>query len=450
VTRVAKTRRLFVCTECGTESTRWEGRCAGCEAWNSLEERVASPGRRSRGESLPAATVLPLGEVGREGWSRWPTGIGEFDIALGGGIVPGSIVLVGGEPGIGKSTLLLQVAAGLEERGVRTLYASGEESPQQVALRAERLNEAAARVPFVAASDLDGLLSAAAALSPSLLVVDSIQTLFTREAEGVPGSVVQVRECAARLQRWAKESGTAVFLVGHVTKGGGLAGPKALEHVVDAVLLFEGDGGLEHRVLRATKNRFGSVDEIGVFRMTEAGLVAVENPSELFVGNRGVPSAGSAVTAVMEGSRPLLVEVQALAARSAYGSPQRVTSAFDPRRLALILAVLERRAGVPFSGLDVFVNVTGGVRLTETASDLAIAAALLSSVRDRPLPPDTLFVGEIGLSGEVRPVRASERRLGEASRLGFRGAAIAPPGVRSDLQVTQVASVGELMERFLG
>jgi DNA repair protein RadA/Sms len=449
VSRATRTRRVFVCAACAAETTRWEGKCPTCGAWNSLEERSEAPIRRGSGAGA-APTVTPLGEVSREGWSRWATGIGEFDIALGGGIVPGSIVLVGGEPGIGKSTLLLQVAARLQERGVRTLYASGEESAQQVALRSERLAEAAARVPFVAASELEGLLEAAAAVTPSLLVVDSIQTLFTRDADGVPGSVTQVRECAARLQRWAKESGTAVFLVGHVTKGGGLAGPKALEHVVDCVLLFEGDGGLEHRVLRATKNRFGGVDEIGVFRMTGEGLIPVENPSELFLGGGRTPAAGSAVTAVMEGSRPLLVEVQALAARSAYGSPQRVTSAFDPRRLALILAVLERRADVPFSGLDVFVNVTGGVRLVETGSDLAIAAALLSSVRDRPLPADTLFLGEIGLSGEVRAVRATERRLAEAARLGFKAAVTAPPAARGELRVTAISGVRELLERFLG
>jgi DNA repair protein RadA/Sms len=447
VTRAARGRRVFVCSACSAESTRWEGKCAACGAWNALEEKATQPQRR-RPASGPAPVAVPLGRVGRDGWSRWTTGIGEFDIALGGGIVPGSLVLIGGEPGIGKSTLLLQVAARLCERGVRTLYASGEESPQQVALRAERLGEGAGGVPFVAASDLDSLLEAAAAVAPSLLVVDSIQTLLTRDAEGVPGSLVQVRECAARLQRWAKESGSAVFLVGHVTKGGGLAGPKALEHVVDAVLLFEGDGGLEHRVLRASKNRFGSVDEIGVFRMTAGGLVAVENPSELFVGRR-TPAAGSAVTAVMEGSRPLLVEVQALAARSPYGSPQRVTSALDPRRLALILAVLERRAGVGFGALDVFLNVAGGVRLVETASDLAVAAALLSSMRDRPLPTHTLFVGEIGLSGEVRAVRATERRLSEAARLGFSAAAVAPPAPRGELEVVEIAHVRELSERFL-
>jgi DNA repair protein RadA/Sms len=352
--------------------------------------------------------------------ARWRTGLGELDFVLGGGIVPGSLVLVGGEPGIGKSTLLLQCAARLEDAGIPTLYVSGEESPEQIRLRADRLGDAAGRVHVLGETRLEAMVHHAAALGAKVVIVDSIQTAYTDELEGAPGNVGQVRECAARLMRFAKDAGPAVILVGHVTKGGGLAGPRTLEHIVDTVVYFEGEATLDFRVLRAVKNRFGSVDEIGVFRMTGAGLEAVPDPGAAFLAGRAAGVSGSAVTALMEGTRPVLVEVQALAARPGFGTPQRVATGLDHRRLAVLLAVLERRAGVALADRDVFVNVTGGVRLAEPSADLAVVAALVSSARDRALPADALFLGEVGLGGEIRPVAGVERRLAEAERQGFR------------------------------
>ncbi len=359
---------------------------------------------------------------------RWRSGMRELDFVLGGGIVPGSMVLIGGEPGIGKSTILLQVAARLHALGHSTLYVSGEESALQVKLRAERLGDGTAEVQLLNETLLETILATASALRPAIMIIDSIQTVFTGDLEGAPGSVGQVRECAARLMRFAKDTETTVFAVGHVTKGGGIAGPKTLEHIVDTVLYFEGDAMLEHRLLRATKNRFGSVDEIGVFRMTPQGLLPVENPSELFLGETRGETSGSAVAALLEGSRPLLVEVQGLAAKAGFGTPQRVSTGYDGRRLALLLAVLDKRAGMSFSQLDVFLNVAGGIRMQEPAGDLAVAAALGSTFYDRPLPPSALFLGEVGLGGEVRPVSQSERRLGEASRMGMTAAYMADRG----------------------
>ena len=339
---------------------------------------------------------------------------------LGGGIVPGSMILIGGEPGIGKSTLLLQAAARLEAAGRTVLYASGEESPDQLRLRADRLSEDAGAVHVLGETRLEAIVGAAAAARADVVVIDSIQTVYTDTLESAPGNVGQVRECSGQLMRFAKESGTAVVVVGHVTKGGGIAGPKTLEHIVDTVLYFEGEVTLDYRLLRTTKNRFGSVDELGVFSMTEQGLVAVPNPSAVFLAARADGISGSAVTALMEGTRPVLVEVQALAAKSGYGTPQRVATGLDPKRLAVLLAVLERRAQTSFADLDVFVQVTAGVRVTEPGADLAVAAALLSSLYNRPAPADVIFLGEIGLGGEIRPSGAAERRLAEAARLGFR------------------------------
>jgi DNA repair protein RadA/Sms len=339
------------------------------------------------------------------------------------------MVLVGGEPGIGKSTILLQVAARVNERGGSALYVTGEESPLQVKLRADRLGEGAGDVELLSETLLETVLATASSRGPSVMIVDSIQTVFTGDLEGAPGNVGQVRECAARLMRFAKESGTAVIVVGHVTKGGGIAGPKTLEHIVDTVLYFEGDSALDHRLLRATKNRFGSVDEIGVFRMSESGLSPVANPSELFLGDRLTTASGSAVTALLEGTRPVLVEVQALATKAGFGTPQRVATGYDGRRLALLLAVLDKRAGLPFATLDVFLNVVGGIRMQEPAGDLAVAAALASSVYDRPLPADAIFLGEVGLGGEIRPVSQSERRLAEAAKMGMTTAYLSERGV---------------------
>jgi DNA repair protein RadA/Sms len=380
------------------------------------------------------------------------TGIAEFDFVLGGGLVPGSVVLVGGEPGIGKSTLLLQVASRLNADGRSTLYVSGEESALQVRLRADRLGDDAGDVVVLPETDLEIVLATATKLQPRVVLVDSIQTVFTRDLEGAPGNVGQVRECAARLQRFAKESETTVLLVGHVTKGGGIAGPKTLEHIVDTVLYFEGVAESDHRVLRATKNRFGGVDEIGVFRMTGSGLVPVENPSELFLSDRTRTGSGSAVVPVIEGTRPLLVEVQALTTRAPYGAPQRVSSGYEHKRVSLLLAILEKHAGLRFGQLDVFLNVAGGIRISETAADAAVAMALASSASDRPLPPDAVFVGELGLGGELRGVGQLERRLVEAARMGFRMAFVgrrAPAPWPSELQVEPVEDIAMLVRRVL-
>jgi len=387
-----------------------------------------------------------LSDVEQSRLIRWTTGIPEFDFVMGGGIVPGSMALIGGEPGIGKSTLLLQTAARLRAAGRSVLYASGEESPEQIRLRADRLMEDAGPVLVLGETRLESVLDATRATGAELLVLDSIQTVYTDALEGAPGSVGQVRECAAKLMRFAKDSGTAVFVVGHVTKGGTIAGPKTLEHIVDTVLYFEGEGSLDYRLLRATKNRFGSVDELGVFSMTERGLAAVPNPSAVFLAARSEGTSGSAITALMEGTRPVLVEVQALAAPSGYGTPQRVATGIDPKRLAVLLAVLERRGGARFAELDVFVQVTAGVRLREPGADLAVAAALLSSLHNIPTPADALYLGEIGLGGEVRPIGGLERRLAEASRLGFHRAFASPrqgaqvPGLRH----VAIAHVDEL------
>jgi DNA repair protein RadA/Sms len=421
---MARTRTGFFCTECGNETPRWQGQCPACAAWNTLVEEpvpatAQSGDRGQRAGRLPDSVPVRLADVSATDAARWRSGLEEFDFVLGGGIVPASLVLIGGEPGVGKSTLLLQVAARLQSSGRDVLYVSGEESAAQTRLRADRLLERADQVRFLGETRLDAILAAAAAASPAALCIDSIQTMYLDDLDGAPGNVTQVRECAARLQRFAKQSGTAVFVIGHVTKGGTVAGPKTLEHIVDTVLYFEGDAGFDHRVLRATKNRFGGIDEIGVFRMTAGGLEAVANPSELFLGDRRDAVAGSAVAAVMEGTRPLLIEVQALCARSTWGTPQRVATGIDRQRLALLLAIVERRGGVPLAEQDVFVNVVGGVRVVETASDLAVVAALLSTALDRPLPAGTAFVGELGLGGEVRAVPLLERRLAEAARMGF-------------------------------
>ena len=432
-----KARSIFRCTNCGAEHARWAGRCDVCGEWNTLVEEVVQRsaasgaktgasrrigGHKTLGEGGSVATPIKLRDVEGKAEPRWKTGLNEFDFVLGGGIVPGSMILIGGEPGIGKSTLLLQVAARLEDSGHRTLYVSGEESALQVKLRADRLSDRAVNVYLLGETLLETIIATAAATGPSVLIVDSIQTVFTGDLEGAPGSVGQVRECAARLMRFAKETGITVFVVGHVTREGGIAGPKTLEHIVDTVLYFEGEGMLDHRILRAIKNRFGSVDEIGVFRMTEAGLDPVDNPSELFLGDRDNRASGSAVTALLEGSRPVLIEIQGLAAKSGFGTPQRVATGFDNRRLALLLAVLDKRAGLSFSQLDVFLNVVGGVRLTEPVGDLAVAAALASSVYDRPIETNAIFLGEVGLGGEIRPVSQSERRLAEAAKMGMQTA----------------------------
>ena len=451
---MARARSVYRCTECGHDHPKWAGRCEGCGEWNTVaEEPIAIGGgpaasRTARARSpVSGARPARLREIAQSPLERWRTGLDEFDFVLGGGVVPGSMTLIGGEPGIGKSTLLLQAAARLEAAGRSVLYASGEESPDQLRLRAERLREDAGAVHVLGETSLERIVGAATALSADIVVIDSIQTVYTEMLESAPGNVGQVRECSGQLMRFAKESGTAVVVVGHVTKGGGIAGPKTLEHIVDTVLYFEGEAALDYRMLRATKNRFGSVDELGVFTMTGEGLVPVPNPSAVFLAARADGISGSAVTALMEGTRPVLVEVQALAARSGYGTPQRVATGLDPKRLAVLLAVLERRAETSFADLDVFVQATAGVRLAEPGADLAVAAALVSSLYNRPAPADVIFVGEIGLGGEIRPSAAVERRVAEAARLGFRrvfGSArntIKVPG----MQLVPLEHIGQLV-----
>jgi DNA repair protein RadA/Sms len=453
---VRKLRSVYRCADCGADHPKWAGQCESCGAWNTLIEEVAE--RRTRGRDKAyeraagtAADPVRLDDVAADATPRLLTDLNEFDFVLGGGIVPGSLVIVGGEPGIGKSTLLLQCAARLEARDVTTLYVSGEESVEQVRLRADRLTEAAGRVRVLAEVRVESVIDRAEAVGARVVIVDSIQTTYSDDLEGAPGNVGQVRECAARLMRFAKESGAAVLLVGHVTRGGVIAGPKTLEHMVDTVLYFEGETTGDFRVLRAVKNRFGSVDEVGVFEMSAAGLQPVANPSVAFLSGRDQNTPGSAVTAAMEGTRPVLIEIQALASRSGYGTPQRVATGLDHRRLAVLLAVLERRAQVRFHDLDVFVNVTGGMRLVEPASDLAVVAALYSSVRDRPVPEDAVFLGEVGLGGEVRPVSSIDRRLVEAQRLGFQRAFVSARGGGAQSMTTvPIAHVAELASQLAG
>ncbi|HWP37482.1 MAG TPA: DNA repair protein RadA [Gemmatimonadales bacterium] len=450
----SKPHSIYRCTECGTEHPKWVGRCEGCGAWNSVAEEPGAKRQRGgravgRSAAPPTSPPVRLFDVGAEGLRRWKTGLDEFDFVLGGGVVPASLTIIGGEPGIGKSTLLLQASARLEAAGITTMYVSGEESPEQVRLRADRIAEDCGAVHLLPEVRLEAIIAHAATLGARAMVVDSIQTTYSEDLEGAPGNVGQVRECAARLMRFAKETGTAVFLVGHVTRGGVIAGPKTLEHIADTVVYFEGDVAHDYRVLRAVKNRFGSVDEVGVFAMTSGGLRPVPNPSAAFLSGRDPAAPGSAITALMEGTRPVLVEVQALAVRSSFGTPQRVANGLDQRRLALLLAVAERRAALPFHELDVFVNVTGGVRLDEPASDLAVIAALCSSVRDRAVPADAIFLGEVGLGGEIRPAAGLDRRLTEAARLGFRRAFL-PLGARTSagVETVPVAHVADLASQL--
>jgi len=451
----------YVCQTCAAEQLRWEGQCRACGAWNSLVETVVdrAPARRapSAAGGAPAVPVA-LGDVRDPEHARRPVGIAEMDRVLGGGLVPGSVVLVGGEPGIGKSTLVLQAAAGVVASGGDVLYASGEESPAQVRLRASRLGllatEAASRVRLLAESEVGRIVDAARDLAPALLVVDSIQTATTEELDGPAGSVGQVRQSALRLTELAKESGTTVILVGHVTKDGTLAGPKTLEHLVDAVLTLEGERYAALRVLRTVKNRFGSTDEVGVFEMREDGLAEVADPARAFLAEHEVDAPGSVVVPTMEGTRPLLVEVQALVAPAGYGNPRRTTAGLDSNRLALLVAVLARRAGVALGSHDVYASVAGGLHVDEPATDLALAAALASSLRDRPIDRGTVAVGEVGLLGELRPVAGIERRLREAGRLGFRRAVV-PRGGQGragevpGLDIVAVGSVREALEALL-
>jgi DNA repair protein RadA/Sms len=417
---------LFVCQECGAQAPKWMGRCAECGAWNSLvEERVADAPVTGAPPGTPryalggGAGARLYADIQMADAPRLSSGIEEFDRVLGGGIVPGSLVLLGGEPGIGKSTLLLQAAASFSKAVGPVLYSSGEESEHQVKSRGERLGVADAPLYLLAETCLERVLEEAARIRPSLLVVDSIQTVYSLKLQSAPGSIGQVRECATQLLFTAKGQNLPTFLVGHVTKEGSLAGPKSLEHIVDTVLYFEGEQHHVHRIIRAVKNRFGEVSELGVFEMTGTGLRPVPNPSQLFLAERPAASPGSAVVCCIEGSRPILVEVQALVSGSLYGNPRRTAIGFDQNRLSLLLAVLEKRAGLSLVGDDVFVNVAGGMSLDEPAADLAVAAAVASSFRNRPVRAKTAVFGEIGLAGEVRAVTQAARRVREAAQMGF-------------------------------
>jgi DNA repair protein RadA/Sms len=422
---MAKAKTAYVCSECGAASPKWVGQCPACNAWSTLVESVVAAPSASRVARLVAtgpAVAQPLEDVKPERIARLNTGLSELDRVLGGGLVAGSVVLIGGDPGIGKSTLLTQALAEIGKRA-KALYVSGEESADQIALRASRLGVTGrfdGSIKLLTENQIETILACAQAERPQVMVIDSIQTLYTEVLQSAPGSVAQVRECAAQLVRLAKHTGTSLFLVGHVTKEGTLAGPRVLEHMVDTVLYFEGDTDARFRVIRAIKNRFGAVNEIGVFVMTEAGLREVGNPSAMFLSRQGDAVPGSIVLATQEGTRPLLVEVQALVDHSHLANPRRVCVGLDTNRLAMLLAVLHRHAGIATHDQDVFVNVVGGVRLTETAADLAVLTAVVSSLRNKPLGRDLVVFGEVGLAGEVRPVARGQERLREAAKLGFR------------------------------
>ena len=455
---MAKAKTAYVCADCGAEYPKWQGQCEACGAWNTLSAFVVQPAKeaanasRHAGYAGPEAVrVQPLAAVAGEVERRHLVRIGELDRVLGGGLVEGSVVLVGGDPGIGKSTLLLQTLAALGER-LAGLYVSGEESLAQIAARGHRLGLELSPLRALAETCVERILEHAVAEKPQVLVVDSIQTIWTETLPAAPGSVSQVRESAARLVRFAKQTGTCVFLVGHVTKEGGIAGPRVLEHMVDAVLYFEGESGSRFRVLRAFKNRFGAVNELGVFAMGDKGLREVPNPSAIFLSAHAEATPGSAVMVTREGTRPLLVEVQALVDQSNLGNPRRVALGLEQNRLAMLLAVLHRHGGAAVFDQDVFVNVVGGIRVQETAADLPVLLAVLSSFRDRALPEKTVAFGEVGLSGEVRPVPNGEERLKEAAQHGFKRAIVpkanAPKkSVRiGDLEIIGVERLREAIE----
>ncbi len=412
-------KTFFCCSQCGCQSPKWLGKCPDCGTWNSMVEEHQTPTAVHSTRALPGkSTALPIGEVPPQAETRLGCGISELDRVLGGGLVPGSLVLIGGDPGIGKSTLLLQAMHHLAATG-SVLYVSGEESASQTRLRGERLGVSGRQLLVLAENVLEEIVSQIERLKPRAVVVDSIQTVWTQALESAPGSVSQVRESAGRLMLLAKGSGIPIFIVGHVTKDGSIAGPRVLEHMVDTVLYFEGDRGHPYRILRAVKNRFGSTNEIGVFEMKSGGLAEVTNPSELFLSERPLDAPGSVVTASLEGSRTLLVEIQALVTPSVYGTPRRTTIGVDSNRLALLVAVLEKKAGLHLGGQDIFLNVAGGARLNEPAADLAMMLAVASSHLDRPIPPHAIVFGEVGLAGEVRAVTQPEPRIGEAAKLGF-------------------------------
>jgi DNA repair protein RadA/Sms len=455
----AKAKTVYACAECGHQSAKWLGQCPACRQWNTMQEEVAAPESRAgapRGWGVQGGSKpIPLREVEAREEERQRTGIGELDRVLGGGVVPGALVLLGGDPGIGKSTLILaaldRLALACPDRPV--LYVSGEESARQMKLRADRLGVTAANLRVLAETDAQKVIAAAEALKPSAVAVDSIQTQYLPELASAPGTVTQIREVAARFMAFAKTTETPVFLVGHVTKDGAIAGPRVLEHMVDTVLYFEGGGAHPYRVLRAHKNRFGSASEIGVFEMKAGGLAEVANPSALFLAERPENAPGSAVTAVLNGTRTVLVEVQALVAPAGFGTPRRTALGIDSNRVALLAAVLEKKVGMEILSCDIFVNVAGGLSVDDPAADLATVLALASSFRDRPIPQRTLVLGEVGLAGEVRAVSQPEIRLAEAARLGFERAILPAANARhaeapAGIELVGVATVSEALDRM--
>ncbi|MEQ9728543.1 MULTISPECIES: DNA repair protein RadA [unclassified Pseudomonas] len=451
---MAKAKRLYGCTECGATFPKWAGQCGECGAWNTLTETMieaggaAAPSGRT-GWAGQQAQLKTLAEVSVEEMPRFSTASAELDRVLGGGLVDGSVVLIGGDPGIGKSTILLQTLCNVAQR-FPALYVTGEESQQQVAMRARRLGLPEDKLKVMTETCIESIIATARHEKPKVMVIDSIQTIFTEQLQSAPGGVAQVRESAALLVRFAKQSGTAIFLVGHVTKEGSLAGPRVLEHMVDTVLYFEGDPDGRLRLLRAVKNRFGAINELGVFGMTDKGLKEVSNPSAIFLTRAQEEVPGSIVMATWEGTRPMLVEVQALVDTSHMANPRRVTLGLDQNRLAMLLAVLHRHGGIPTYDQDVFLNVVGGVKVLETASDLALMAAVISSLRNRPLPHDLLVFGEVGLSGEIRPVPSGQERLKEAAKHGFKRAIVpkgnAPKEAPAGLQVIAVTRLEQALD----
>ena len=453
---MAKTKTIFFCTNCGNETPRWMGRCPGCGAYNTMEEHIEKPAAPGRAVSAPVGLSRKpqrIREVSSDSEIRFSTGMGELDRVLGGGAVAGSLVLVGGAPGIGKSTLLLQICAQLcQER--RVLYISGEESERQIKLRAERLHVSPEELYILSETRLSDVLEAAEEMKPDILIVDSIQTLYHTENDSSPGSVSQVKDCTMTLMQLSKSQGITVFVVGHINKDGNIAGPKVLEHMVDCVLYFEGDPNTSYRLLRAAKNRFGSTNEIGVFEMLDVGLVEVPNPSQLLLEGRPEGASGTCVACVMEGTRPVLAEVQALVAKTTSNVPRRAADGFDYNRAVLLMAVSEKRAGLKMSLFDAYLNVIGGLRLEEPGADLPVVLALASSYRDTPIADDLVAIGEVGLTGEIRTVSHMNQRLGEVSRLGFTKCIIPRGGsekleIPKGLTVYRVRNIREAIETAL-
>ena len=456
---MAKAKTAFVCNDCGADYPKWQGQCGECHAWNTLSEirlsasagKTAAGGRSARRAGFAGTTsaVQKLADVAVVDLPRLESGFEEFDRVLGGGLVPGSSILIGGHPGAGKSTLLLQALCRLATRHT-ALYVTGEESPEQIAMRAKRLGLPADQLQLLAETDVDVILTSAEALNPTILVVDSIQVVHSETLTSAPGSVSQVRDCAAQLTRYAKQTGTVLILVGHVTKDGSLAGPKVLEHMIDCSILLEGDHDSRYRTLRGQKNRFGAVNELGIFAMTDGGLKEVSNPSAIFLDRSEHTAPGTTVVVVWEGTRPLLVEIQALVDDSSLGNPRRVTVGFEQNRLAMLLAVLHRHGGIHVGDQDVFANVVGGVRVMETSADLALLLAVVSSLRNRALPRDWVVFGEVGLSGEIRPVASGQERLAEAAKHGFKVAIVpksnAPKKPIPNLKVIPVARLSEALD----